>query len=322
MSDAFPVDVVVPIHNARDELRACVESVFRHPQATPFRLVLIDDASTDPHMGDELAHLAAAAPVPVLTMRNETNLGFAGTANRGLRLDATRDVVLLNSDTQVTPGWLDGLARCAASDGRIGTVTPFSNNSTVSSFPQPDVDNDLAQLPPVDVLARAVADAGARAYPDLPSAVGFCMYIRRAAIEAASGFDATRYGRGYGEDNDFSVRVAQAGLRNVLCDDVFVAHVGGRSFGAERQALARSALRALQEQHPGYAAGLRRFHRERPLEGQVVASQLRLGVAARPALPGVLHVLHGDTTGGTRLHVASLVDSTAGHARGYALHCS
>jgi hypothetical protein len=94
---------------------------------------------------------------------------------------------------------------------------------------------------------------------------------------------------------------------------------------ARRRPLVRrgaTGARALQEQHPGYAAGLRRFHRERPLEGQVVASQLRLGVAARPALPGVLHVLHGDTTGGTCLHVASLVDSTAGHARGYALHCS
>ena len=49
------------------------------------------------------------------SLRNERNLGFTGTANRGMAFSRA-DVVLLNSDTVVTAGWLDALARCAASD--------------------------------------------------------------------------------------------------------------------------------------------------------------------------------------------------------------
>jgi len=46
------------------------------------------------------------------------------------------DVVLLNSDTVVTSGWLEKLRRCADSDPRIGTITPFSNNAEICSFPK------------------------------------------------------------------------------------------------------------------------------------------------------------------------------------------
>ena len=63
------------------------------------------------------------------------NLGFTGTANRGMAL-SRRDVVLLNSDTIVTPGWLEALLRCAASDAGIGTITPWSNNAEILSYPR------------------------------------------------------------------------------------------------------------------------------------------------------------------------------------------
>ena len=70
-----------------------------------------------------------------MLLRNERNLGFTGTANRGMQLSRA-DVVLLNSDTIVTAGWLDALCRCAATDPRIGTITPFSNNAEICSFPR------------------------------------------------------------------------------------------------------------------------------------------------------------------------------------------
>jgi len=131
MSD---VDVVIPVYNAPGDVRRCVASVLAH---TPpgYRLVLIDDASPDPGVRVVFEEIAAARHPHVTLLANERNLGFTGTANRGMAM-SRRDVVLLNSDTVVTDGWLRALVRCAASDSSIGTITPFSNNAEICSFPR------------------------------------------------------------------------------------------------------------------------------------------------------------------------------------------
>jgi GT2 family glycosyltransferase len=150
--------------------------------------------------------------------------------------ETTGDVILLNSDTIVTTGWLPKVLACAASDPRIATITPFSNNAEICSYPEmcgnhPWVMGDDPEFP-----NRALELASRRDYPDLPTAVGFCMYVRRAALDVVGRFDE-RYGLGYGEENDFCRRLAAGGFRNVLLDDTFVAHVGNRSFDAKKAAL-------------------------------------------------------------------------------------
>jgi GT2 family glycosyltransferase len=56
------------------------------------------------------------------------------------------------------------------------------------------------------------------------------MYIRRECLERVGAFDADRFGRGYGEENDFCMRAAKADWRSVLAADVFVFHQGAVSF--------------------------------------------------------------------------------------------
>ena len=67
---------------------------------------------------------------------NAVNLGFVGTVNLGMQKHEGRDVVLLNSDTLVADGWLDRLITAAYSEKNIATVTPFSNNASIVSFPK------------------------------------------------------------------------------------------------------------------------------------------------------------------------------------------
>ena len=94
------IDIVVPVYNAPDDVAACVASVLAHLRPD-VRLVLIDDASVDPRIGEIFADLARRAHPQVLLLRNERNLGFVGTANRGMRHAEGRDVLLLNSDTEI-----------------------------------------------------------------------------------------------------------------------------------------------------------------------------------------------------------------------------
>ena len=87
---------------------------------------------------------------------------------------------------------------------------------------------------------------------DIPTAVGFCMYIRRECLDATGLFREDAFAQGYGEENDFCLRARRLGWRHVAVPGVFVAHTGGASFGAARaQLLARNAA-VLERLHPGY----------------------------------------------------------------------
>jgi GT2 family glycosyltransferase len=257
---ALPV-VIIPVHNAPDELDRCLTSVHRTVPAGA-EVIVIDDASTDNALVDVLNHWKHRAGPSWHFHHQETNLGFVGTVNRGMEL-TRHDVVLLNSDTETTPGWLEGLQRCLASDAEIATATPWTNNGEIASFPRFCEANPLPSS--AEAVARVIASTGIAGYPDLPTAVGFCMAISRQALDSLGTFDAETFGRGYGEENDFSMRAHNAGLRNVLCDDVYVAHQGGRSFGPLGLKPDDSSMQRLLSLHPGYKYLVEEFINSDPL---------------------------------------------------------
>ena len=159
------IDIILPIYNAFDDLVRCVDSVLRNTDGD-YRLLLINDASPDVRIAPFVAQVAERnSHVSVST--NDRNLGFIGTVNRGFA-ETRGDVVLLNSDTIVTRGWLSKMLACAASDGRIATITPFSNNAEICSYPEmcgnhpwaPDGDADLTRAGVRGVDLGDLHDAG------------------------------------------------------------------------------------------------------------------------------------------------------------------
>jgi GT2 family glycosyltransferase len=249
------VDVVVAVYKGAAQTRRCLDSLRASPQRTPFEVVVVDDASPEPEI---VAYLDALAHTERVTLlRNDANVGFVRSVNRAMALHEERDVVLLNSDTEVANDWLDRLAACAASAPDVATATPFSNNATICSYPFAGWTGGVPGALGLAALDRIFATVNARRCIDLPTGVGSCMYIRRACLRQIGAFDAERFGRGYGEENDFCLRAAAAGWRNVLAGDVFIFHEGGVSFSSERDERAESALQALLDVHPDY---LERVH--------------------------------------------------------------
>ena len=98
------IDIIVPVFNAAQDLQRCLDSLLRHT-AEKQRLVLVNDASTDPAVVPVLEAFAGRRQHAEL-MHNQENLGFIGSCNRAMAASDS-DVVLLNSDTQVTSGWLE-----------------------------------------------------------------------------------------------------------------------------------------------------------------------------------------------------------------------
>lgn len=257
------VDVIVPVYRGLHTTRACVESVIAARQATPHALILIDDACPDPALSDYVR--AVGARGDALVLRNEANLGFVATVNRGMGLHPDRDVVLLNSDTLVANDWLDRLRRCCLEGGRTATATPLSNNATICSYPYEGWSGGVPGTLGLAALDALIAEALAGVSLDIPTGVGFCMYIRREALDQTGLFDVDRFGRGYGEENDFCMRAAARGWGHRLAADVFVFHEGGVSFADDRSALQESGMRALLAAHPDYLDQVRAFIAADPL---------------------------------------------------------
>ncbi len=88
---------------------------------------------------------------------------------------------------------------------------------------------------------------------EIPVGVGFCMYIKRACLDAVGLFRADVFAQGYGEENDFCLRARHLGWRHVAAPGVFVAHVGGHSFGGAGPHLRARNEVLLERMHPGYA---------------------------------------------------------------------
>lgn len=267
--------VVIPVFNACAELSACLESLSEHSPGA--EVLVVDDASTDRRIPALLKQWQAASPRHRV-VRQAENQGFVSSANRGMKAFAG-DVVLLNSDTLVTAGWLEALHDCLQSDARIATATPWTNNGEIASFPElcvpAPVPGNLAQV------AAAIAATGEPEYPEVPTAVGFCMAISRSALNRVGLFDADLFGRGYGEENDFSLRASSAGFRNVLCDNAYVAHLGGRSFEAVNLAPGPESMKRLLSRHPGYLELISAFIEADPLSRR--REQLAMAVQAAAA---------------------------------------
>jgi GT2 family glycosyltransferase/glycosyltransferase involved in cell wall biosynthesis len=243
------VSIVVPVYNAAEDVDRCVEAVLRHTTGRA-RLLLIDDASPDPAIA---ALFERWEGLPGIELhRQATNLGFTATCNHGFALTGRDDVVLLNSDTQVGPGWLDGLRLAAHAAPRIGTVTAVSNNAGVFSVPELNVDNRLPGWFTVDDMARLARQASLALWPAAPTGNGFCLYVRRACLDAVGGFDEAAFPRGYGEENDFCMRAAAAGFEHRVDDRTWVWHRRSASFGQAKLAHMQASQAVLADRYPEY----------------------------------------------------------------------
>lgn len=306
-----PVDVIVPVYRGLADTRLCINSVLAAPVRTPYRLVVINDCSPEPEVTAWLRE-RAAQDERITLLENEQNLGFVGTVNRGMQLSADNDVLLLNSDTEVANDWLDRIRSAAYCDQRIASVTPLSTNATICSYPRFCEDNPLPAGYDTARLDALCARTNPGAVVDVPTGVGFCMYIRRDSLRQVGLFDTENFGKGYGEENDFCQRAASKGWRNLHLLDTFVLHTGGVSFGDSKSPRERAAMETLARLHPRYARDVHAFVQADPARPYRLALDIARMAEAR--LPVVLAVLH-NRGGGTERHVRELAEHLADQAQ-------
>lgn len=295
-----PVAIVVPVYRGRKITLSCLAGL--HASAPDAPVIVVDDATPEPALAADLRRLARQGRIVLI--RHAGNLGFPAAANAGLRavlaLPAPLDVVLLNSDA-VAPrrkrnSWLNRLRAAVHSAPGIASATPLSNAGGLLSYPSRDAGN-----PPSSGALDALA---ARINPgqtvDIPTGVGFCLYLRHEALREVGLFREDLFAQGYGEENDWCRRAAALGWRHVAAGDVIVAHQEGISFGAAKLGLLARNAEAMERVHPGYLALARDWAGEVPAQDALAPLRRNLDIARlgrRKPQPTTLLVSHASGGG-------------------------
>lgn len=298
-------DVIIPVYNAVEATKECIESVIENTIFNGNKLIIINDASPDAKVKPMLKKFVKYEFIELL--ENEKNLGFIGTVNRGMK-HSSNDVVLLNSDTVVTPNWLDKMAKCAYSEESIATVTPLSNNATLVSVPVGLQRNEIPTNISLKDYSSLVEKIAYNENQYLPTAHGFCMYIKRDVLNTIGYFDEESFGKGYGEENDFSFRCLDYGFKNVLCDNTIIFHKEKQSFSSAREELVKKHMEILENRYPMYSNRIGLWCRQFPIKKICENIDYQLNLNNRK---NILFVIHdwSDLSGGTTLHVKDLIDS-------------
>jgi GT2 family glycosyltransferase len=262
-ADPDVLTVIVPVYDDYEATRACLDSLVVELESWPhIKAILIDDASPDGRITAHLRQLAEHESIQLIV--SEHNLGFVGSVNLALAETTTGDVILLNADTIVPPGFSERLRAAAGSRPNIGTVVPLSNNGEFTSLPVPNTPNPMGPAEEIAALDAAAAVVNAGKIVDIPNGTGFCLYVTRECLDAV-GMLSDIFDRGYLEDADFCLRAREAGFLSVCAPSIYVGHAGSRSFGDEKRALVMRNMGRLEARYPGYRNECAMFLKADPL---------------------------------------------------------
>jgi len=246
------VSIIVCVHNALEVTQSCLYSVVRHTQ-TPYELIIVDDGSSEETKSflKDFTHIWQATLI-----RHDNAHGYTKAANAGLSAAHGTWMVLLNSDTQVGPEWLDRMVACGTHDARIGVIGPLSNTASWQSVPEVFsgdgdwADNPLPEHIDIPSYSRILQRYSGLVYPRLAFLNGFCFMIRKTCLDEVGNFDENLFPQGYGEENDFCIRARRHGWSLAVADDVFVYHAQSKSYSHNRRyQLANRADQVLRQQY-------------------------------------------------------------------------
>ncbi len=248
-----PVDIIIPVYGGLHVLKPCIASVVKHTK-WDYRLIIVDDCSTDPAVREYLKTLSADGHA---VLYNRKNRGFAPTVNRGVAAGDSPYVCVLNSDTLVTEGWLTRQLMALEADEKNVIVNPVTNNTALVNV------NMYAGSSYKDMAHALAVAPNTLTYNEIMP-TGFCFTMRRKLWNEIGPFDEAYIS--YGEETDFWFKAIKQTdengviLRNrgVIADNAYVFHERGTSFsqlGSEKHmGLRRSGSSRFNEIHPDFAS--------------------------------------------------------------------
>ncbi|WP_338555859.1 glycosyltransferase family 2 protein [Paenibacillus sp. KS-LC4] len=210
--------IIIPTYNRLPLLQEAIYSI-RSSTPEQYELIIVDNGSTD-------GTIEYLREQQITFIGLPSNQGFPAACNWGLRLARGDQLLLLNNDVLVAPGWLGKLRQALGSSKQIGIAGPMSN--FVSGKQQIEMRGNYVEM------AEQLAAEYAGDYEEVSRLVGFCLLFSRELMDQIGLLDE-RFSPGHYEDDDYCYRARQAGYRLLMAKDTFVFHHGSASFKQEGQ---------------------------------------------------------------------------------------
>jgi GT2 family glycosyltransferase/glycosyltransferase involved in cell wall biosynthesis len=285
VSIAKPIDILIPVFNGGKYLSKLLQSIVNNTNL-PYRLLIGNDKSTDPEISEYLENFKNQnSNLSIIIIENKENLGYVRTVNK-LAKHTNYHFVILNSDTEVPPQWLERLIYPIVKIKNVASATPFTNAGTIFSFPNFFKDNPIFENLDINKLDSFFSFVNFEMnYLEVPTGVGFCMAINKRVYDVIGLFDED-FDRGYGEENDWCMRALKEGYKNLIVPNLFVYHKHGGSFSSEeRSKLQQVNTEKLRAKHPDYSLLAGKFIDNDPLRPlrNIIKAKI-LSTLFRPAL--------------------------------------
>ena len=221
------IAIVILNWNGAKLMQQFLPSVIAFSQGDGIQIVVADNGSTD----ESLSIVRDKFPgVTILDLKQ--NLGFASGYNEALRQVEADYFVILNSDVEVTAGWLESPIRLMEADESIGAVQPkilsyyqrthFEYAGAAGGF----IDKFGYPFCRGRIFDHVEEDHGQYdTITDVFWATGACIFVRSKLFHEVGGFDADFWA--HMEEIDLCWRLKNIGYRVVYTPESRVYHLGG-----------------------------------------------------------------------------------------------
>lgn len=252
-----PLEVIIPVYNMTDEVIDTLANT--QLRAIVSRFIVIDDRGPLDDCEYKLSELKKTLGDYLLVIKNERNLGFVCSVNRGLSATNPKsDVIILNSDAKISYETVDRLIISAYSFSNVATVAPLSNSNGYFSIDMSYFKNKFID---VSAINHTLSFLPCCMHEPVPVNNGFCLYLTRKCIESVGFLDEFLYKRGYAEETDLCLRANEKGLLNLVCFNSFGLHDAGFSFGLEKNLLKPVNGRIVNICYPSFREDLLRYEK-------------------------------------------------------------
>ena len=252
--ETFQVSVIVPVFNALNDVKKCLESLENAYKDYPIEIIIVNDCSNK-ETSNFLKTISEKYNSFTL-IEHKTNKGYTKAINTGLKASSGNYIVTLNSDTIVPLKWISRFLECFESDERVGIAGPLSNAASWQNIPNLKNEeglfavNDIPLNLDINKFQLFLDRFSLKRFPKVPFVNGFCFMIKREVIDEIGYMDEIHFPTGYGEENDFCLRAANKGFKLVIADNLYVFHAKSKSFGHEkRKKLSSDGSKNLRVKH-------------------------------------------------------------------------
>jgi glycosyltransferase involved in cell wall biosynthesis/Tfp pilus assembly protein PilF len=207
--------IIIPASRNQKYIKRCVESIKKHTPET-HEIVFVDNGCKGALL--KWIRQAVKRKSNYRMIKGEKNAGLGGCFNVGMDASSGEYIVILRDNVIVADGWLNGMLKCIKSANDIGIVGPMTNAKAAGI--QCAADSDHLKIGQFEKFAGAFLERNRHRRVPLRQVAGFCMFFRRSLVEQIGPFDE-ELEEGC-ESDDYCVRAALEGYKNLIAGDVFV----------------------------------------------------------------------------------------------------